>query len=668
MKYLTKSRFKIGLECATKLYYTGKKEYANTKLSDTFLESLAEGGFQVGELAKDYFNVLPECDIKERGYDEALNRTNKLLENENVVISEAAFKYNNLFIRADIIVKRGNSIELHEVKAKSFGGDDKFWGKKKIDSGWAPYIYDVAFQKYVITKAFPSFKVKAFLFLANKDSISPSEGLHQVYKIERLFTEDKLGVKQKNISIKRTRALSEVEMQDKILAAYPMDDYIDLIWNSEDGYIEDGKGFEERILEYARIYAEDEFHFESLKPACAKCEFKNNDLTKAQGLKSGFEKCFLSKYQKEDLNKPLTFELWGGGDTKLRNEIIRNDKFFFDQINSEDVFKESYAKAKIEGVMHHADRKWHQIESTLAKSKEPVVYKEMLREEMASWHFPLHMIDFETSRVAIPFNKGSRPYHQVAFQFSHHIIHKDGRIEHAGEWLNTEAGYFPNFDFLRKLKAELDKDEGTIFRYSNHENTVLNEIKSQLLASNETDKNELCNFIETITNYADSSTNKKTQGHRNMVDLLEVIKSYYWHPLMKGSNSIKHVLPSILNDSDYLKEKYSKPIYGNGIVSKNFKDKIWIVVKDGKVSDPYKALEPISENVSEDEITNWEDSNDSDDVINNGGAAMMIYAEMQFMDIPSEKRKAIEKSLLKYCELDTLAMVMIYEYLSDITK
>ena len=53
MRYLTKSRFKLGLECPTKLFYTKKKKiYADSKIGDTFLEALAEGGYQVGELAK----------------------------------------------------------------------------------------------------------------------------------------------------------------------------------------------------------------------------------------------------------------------------------------------------------------------------------------------------------------------------------------------------------------------------------------------------------------------------------------------------------------------------------------------------------------------------------------------------------------------------------------
>ena len=55
-RYLTKSRFKLAVECPTKLFYTGKEDlYRNTKQEDSFLAMLAEGGYQVGELAKLYY-------------------------------------------------------------------------------------------------------------------------------------------------------------------------------------------------------------------------------------------------------------------------------------------------------------------------------------------------------------------------------------------------------------------------------------------------------------------------------------------------------------------------------------------------------------------------------------------------------------------------------------
>ena len=47
--------------------------------------------------------------------------------------------------------------------------------------------------------------------------------------------------------------------------------------------------------------------------------------------------------------------------------------------------------------------------------------------------------------------------------------------------------------------------------------------------------------------------------------------------------------------------------------------------------------------------------------LQDGGAAMIAYAKLQFTDMSKVERQQIEQSLLRYCELDTLAMVMIYE-------
>jgi hypothetical protein len=137
-RYLTKSRFKLAKECPTKLYYTGKPQYADQKIENAFLLALAEGGFQVGELAKQYF---PEGhEIKEKDYDEALQQTNDLLTKDCVVIFEAAFRFNDLFIRADILIKNENHIDLIEVKAKSFDASkDGFFNKNgSITIGWRP--------------------------------------------------------------------------------------------------------------------------------------------------------------------------------------------------------------------------------------------------------------------------------------------------------------------------------------------------------------------------------------------------------------------------------------------------------------------------------------------------------------------------------------------------
>src|SRR5215203_7038108 len=145
-RYLTKSRFKLALECPTKLFYTNKKEYANQKIDDPFLMALARGGFQVGELAKCYFPGGEE--VTERDYEESIAHTNELLKRDNVTIFEAAVRYENFFVRVDVLVKNGDHLELIEVKSKSYKeGETAFFGKRGgMDANWTPYLYDVAFQ------------------------------------------------------------------------------------------------------------------------------------------------------------------------------------------------------------------------------------------------------------------------------------------------------------------------------------------------------------------------------------------------------------------------------------------------------------------------------------------------------------------------------------------
>jgi hypothetical protein len=153
-KYLSKSRFKLGYECPLKLYYTGKKQYGNTKDDDTFLRSLADGGYQVGALAKLYFPGGREIETLDS--DKVVEETRELLKQENVVIFGGALRFEDLLIRADVLQKRGNQISLIEVKAKSYDPeDDSFWTKRKplgILGYWEPYLIDVAFQTHVVRK------------------------------------------------------------------------------------------------------------------------------------------------------------------------------------------------------------------------------------------------------------------------------------------------------------------------------------------------------------------------------------------------------------------------------------------------------------------------------------------------------------------------------------
>ena len=81
--------------------------------------------------------------------------------------------------------------------------------------------------------------------------------------------------------------------------------------------------------------------------------------------------------------------------------------------------------------------------------------------------------------------------------------------------------------------------------------------------------------------------------------------------------------------------------------------------ENGNAEDPYKLLDPVFNDLTVDQLETLVTSENSG--MNDGGAAMMAYAKMQFEDIPTGEREVLNQNLLRYCELDTLAMVMIYE-------
>ena len=654
-RYLTKSRFVLATECPTKLFYTGKAEYANQELDDSFLLALADGGFQVGELAKCYFPGGHNIDQLE--YEEALAKTRELLSQEKVIIYEAAIATGNLFIRSDILVKNGKMINLYEVKSKSFDPTEEnpFSNKNgTIKANWRSYLYDVAFQKYVITQAFPQFTVHAFLMMADKSAECPTDGLNQKFRLIK----DENGRKSVSVS----SSLSEADLTPPILCKVNVDDECDQIYAGTDGGSDPTKPFADRIDLYAESYASDVKLPTPVSTACATCEFYTKESDEKAGLKSGKKECWNERlgWSDADFSSATVLDIWN---FRKKDQLIASGRINMSEVTEDDISPKPDKKPGISA----SERQWLQVEKHQNGDNTVWIDRDNLKREMDSWKFPLHFIDFETTMVAIPFNKGRHPYEGISFQFSHHVVCEDGTVEHRGEYLNSEQGAFPNYEFVRSLKAELDTDNGSIFRYSNHENTYLNMVYRQLKydQTDIADCEQLCEFIRSIT-HSSSSTAEKWAGERDMVDMWEMVKRYYYDPATNGSNSIKQVLPAILNSSEFLKEKYSKPIYGaeGGIKSLNFVNWRWIHFDKGKVIDPYKVLPKMFQDVSEKDLLLLSQDNE----LNEGGAAMTAYGRMQFEEMSDYEKDEIRKALLKYCELDTMAMVMLYEGWKDITR
>lgn len=636
-RYLTKSRFKLAVECPTKLFYTGKPEYRDALKSNDFLKALAEGGYQVGALAQLMFPAGIE--IKGLDADQAVTETAAYLQNDSIVLFEPAIRVGSFLIRIDILVKSGNSFELIEVKAKSFNSLEPNIEAKRggISSAMRPYIQDVAFQTWVLSQAFPDAEIRSYLLMPDKSKVATLDGVNQIFKIHPVQGGYEV---QKNIPAD----IDAAALSRDLLAKVPVDEYVATVLNTPLKFPGGEGSLADLATDGATAYRNDKQIPPIIGAQCGQCQFISNA---PEDGKSGFHECWsqATGLSSDILSAGTVLDLWNFRGTQ---KLIDKNIYRLEEIEQSDL-------GEFDPVVSHTglsrlQRQWLQIAATKDPLSEQHCYfnREFVTAEMGTWKYPLHFIDFETSSVALPFYRGMRPYEPVAFQFSHHRMEANGTVSHVGEYLEVTPGKFPNFDFARALKKELEADEGTVFMWSHHENTILSKIAEQLAVTSvaPSESDELINFLQTLTR----------GGQREMVDLCKISEKAFFHPATKGSNSIKKVLPAILESSPALLETYSKPIYGSsdGIPSKNFSGTQGIAWIDDVNTDPYVKLRSIAKGLLPTGAS-------EDSVIAEGGAAATAYSRVQFEELNAEERERIKASLLRYCELDTLAMVMVVQ-------
>jgi hypothetical protein len=641
LRYLTKSRYISAIECPTKLFYISKKEYKNLNNEDSFLASLAQGGYQVGALAK--FLFKDGIEILDKNLETSANLTKDLLKKDSVVIFEAAIKFNNFFIRVDILEKKGSQLRIYEAKAKSYNSSepDMEGSRGAIKPAYLSYLQDVAFQTWVIQQTYPKFEISSFLVMPNKASIAEIDGLNQMFKITQ----------NNSVILRIPNNVDIYKVAQTILAKVAVDSLVSRIINEPLIYPGNQDIFSNAANKWAEAYAKDIKIPAVLGKHCKTCEFKSEIGSET---KSGFHECWKEtlNWTDRDFNDPLVLDLYC---SRRKDEYIQKGIYKIKQLTRED-FKEFDDKPSVNGLST-TQRQWLQVDGIPEEYDQGGFYfdKEFYLVQKSNWKYPYHLIDFETTKTALPFYKDMRPYQSIGFQFSHHTLDADGTVKHADEFICVEPGEFPSYKFVRALMNALSNDNGTIFRWSHHENTILNGIFEEMAIDPEApkDNEELMAFIKKITK----------GGEREMVDLCAISSKCYFHEYTNGRNSLKVVLPSLFNVSQYLRDTYSKPIYGapNGIPSFNFKSNVGFTWFDPSSNnyDPYYILKSLAYDLLPTDIEEFDDEETS--IIAEGGAAAMAYARLQFEDLDNETRLRIKDSLLRYCELDTLAMVMVIQ-------
>ncbi|MEW6469447.1 MAG: DUF2779 domain-containing protein [Bacteroidota bacterium] len=215
------------------------------------------------------------------------------------------------------------------------------------------------------------------------------------------------------------------------------------------------------------------------------------------------------------------------------------------------------------------------------KSKAPFIDKAAIREFLRGIYYPVYFLDFETFMPAVPIYDLSRPYQHIPFQYSlHYKAARDSEVRHS-EFLG-EQGQDPRHEFIKKLLMDT-VGKGDILVYNaQFEKSVLHSLK-----------NDFPEFGELID-----------ERISRIKDLMVPFQQkHYYHPAMKGSHSIKNVLPALVPELKYEGMK-----------------------------------------------------------IASGSMAMSAYEQLQ---TETDLFRILEtrEALLEYCRLDTLAMVRLFEAL-----
>jgi hypothetical protein len=213
-----------------------------------------------------------------------------------------------------------------------------------------------------------------------------------------------------------------------------------------------------------------------------------------------------------------------------------------------------------------------------------------IKEFLDKMVFPFYFLDFETYQSGIPPYDGMKPYQQIPFQYSLHILqNNDAPLGHLEFLANENRNDWRTL--AEQLVKDIPQDGGSVISYN--------------------DGFEKARIKEMASIFPDLAEPLLGINAR-MVDLLDVFQGgLMYNQAMGGSFSIKSVLPALVPNNPEL---------------------------------DYKANEDVQ----------------------HGMAATQAFLSLKYRT-PAE-RERIRQNLLKYCGLDTLAMVVIYRELCRYVK
>ncbi len=229
------------------------------------------------------------------------------------------------------------------------------------------------------------------------------------------------------------------------------------------------------------------------------------------------------------------------------------------------------------------ENQWMQVNSEL--NNESFIDKKKIKNFVNDLQYPLYFMDFETFATAVPVFDRSNPYQQLVFQYSLHILPtENGELIHK-EFLAETNGVDPRIPFIERLIGDCGTT-GDILVYNIG-----------------FEKGKLKDLAEAFPNYL-FQIGKMIERLKDL--MIPFQQRWYYTPAMRGSYSIKKVLPALVPELSY-----------------------------------------------------------EDLTIKEGGTASNTFAKMLLGEFEGDVMQT-RKDLLEYCKLDTMAMVEILKTLKSV--
>jgi len=623
MSLLSKSLFKSGLVCPVQIkHILNRPTLPRRSLGDEYMRMLEEGGYMFEKLVRIYYPG-EDMYVPKETHEKAFARTLEHITKGDCTLHEATFTFNGLMARSDMVRVRGSIVDIIEIKSASVEADSEGNTDNSclLKSQWESYVVDLAYQVHVASQAFAAAGLKktirAWFYVPNKAGIANNQELRGLFSISQQDTSRRPHVVYKGAAKAgdKTSLIAVLDATEAVAATHPED-----------------KSVQEVAESLSLLIANHTWPSPELGLKCKDCEFN------VPGQVSGYDQCWRTQARAEH----HLFTLSNLGHLEKANPGIVQRIIGMAAPRAPMVT--DLQDADIIGQGSRADTWKRQIYSV--RTGKAYVSNDLARDSenllrCRPQNYPLFFLDYEGTRCALPSAPGARPYGQVAFQWSCHIIDSPGApIRHA-EWLDAESED-PTVGFLQSLQ-ELLGEKGTIYHWGNYEVAVTRELVEDIRPNR-----SLATLVEWADRNWGCGKGKDDVINQRALDLCNISRNHFYDPAMKGSHSIKAVLPVAWKKKEIQKlfPQYSTDRHGN------------------PAANPYDSLPALTLLDREPSGLSQLDDQEVLDIVKDGTGAMRAYEHIRYGTGLSQPavREDVRRQLLRYCQLDTAAMVMVWQY------